>query len=137
MATTKAFGIAELIRHMSYNNTTGKVETTTTITSSAQERSVSKTASGTSIQNLFTFAKATYRAARVSIVATHSSDYHFTTFLLVHDGTTTYDTEFGTVTSGSSKFTVTSDISGDNVRVRVTPINTSTTFKYSIEYVDV
>jgi hypothetical protein len=137
MATTKAFGIAELIRHMSYNKTTGKVESTTTITSSAQERSVSKTTAGVSQQNLFTFAKATYRAARISIVATHSSDYHFTTFLLVHDGTSTYDTEFGTVTSGSSKFTVTSDLSGDNVRVRVTPSNASTTFKYSIEYVDV
>lgn len=137
MATTKAFGIAELIRHMSYNSTTGKVESDTTITSSAQERSVSVVTTGTTAQNLFTFAKATYRAARVSIVATHSSDYHFTTFLLVHDGTSTYDTEFGTVTSGSSKFTVTSDISGDNVRVRVTPSNASTTFKYSIEYVDV
>jgi len=135
--TTKAFGIAELIRHISYNNATGKIESDTKLTSTGQERSVSKTASGTNIQNLFTFAKATYRAARVSIVATHSSDYHFTTFLLVHDGTTTYDTEFGTVTSGSSKFSVTSDISGDDVRVRVTPSNTSTTFKYSIEYVDV
>ena len=135
--TTKAFGIAELIRHISYNNATGKIESDTKLTCTGQERSVSKTASGTNIQNLFTFAKATYRAARVSIVATHSSDYHFTTFLLVHDGTTTYDTEFGTVTSGSSKFSVTSDISGDDVRVRVTPSNTSTTFKYSIEYVDV
>jgi len=137
MATTKAFGIAELIRHLSYNSTTGKVESDTTITSSAQERSVSVTTTGTTAQNLFTFAKATYRAARISIVATHSGDYHFTTFLLVHDGTTTHDTEFGAVYSGSSKFTVTSDISGDNVRVRVTPSNTSTTFKYSIEYVDV
>jgi len=137
MATTKAFGIAELIRHISYNDATGKLESDTKLTSTGQERSVSVSTTGTTVQNLFTFAKATYRAARIGIVATHSGDYHFSTFLLVHDGTSTYDTEFGTIYSGSSKFTVTSDISGDNVRVRVTPSNTSTTFKYSIEYVDV
>lgn len=136
MATTKAFGLAELIRHLSYDNTTGRLTTDSKLETAGQSRSQSFSATGTTEQNILTFAKADYRAAQVKIVATYSGNYHFTSFLIVHDGTTTYDTEFGSVYSSSTLFTITSDISGTNVRVKVTPSNASTTFKYSIEYVD-
>lgn len=136
MPKTKAFGIAELIRHMSYNPSTDKVETSKGLSTSGQQRSQSKSAGSTNAENLLTFAKATYRSAILRIQATQGSNHHTTTFVVIHDGTTTYDTEFATVRSGSSLFTVTSDISGDNVRIRTTAGNASTTYKYSVEYVE-
>lgn len=136
MAITKAFGIAELIRHISYNEATGKIETNKGLSTSGQARSQSKSAEGTNAENLLTFAKATYRSAILRIQATQGSNYHTTTFVVIHDGTTSYDTEFATVRSGSSLFSVTSDISGSNVRIRTTADNASTTYKYSVEYVE-
>lgn len=134
--TTKAFGIAELIRHISYNATTDKVETSKKMSTSGASRSNSKSAASTNAENLVTFAKATYRSAILRVQATQGSNYHTSTFVVIHDNTTTYDTEFATVRSGSSLFSITSDISGNNVRIRTTAGNASTTYKFSIEYVE-
>jgi hypothetical protein len=134
--TTKAFGIAELIRHISYNAATDKVETSKKMETSGASRSNTKSAGGTNAENLVTFAKATYRSAIFKIQATQGSNYHTTTFVIIHDGSTTYDTEFATVRSGSSLFSVTSDVSGNNVRIRTTAANANTTYKYSVEYVE-
>ena len=51
-------------------------------------------------------------------------------FIIVHDGTTTYNTEYAIIKTGSSLATFSSDISSGNVRLLVTPASTdSTTFK--------
>ena len=50
--------------------------------------------------------------------------------LAVHNGTTVSFTEFGSLATGSSVASYTMDVSGGNMRLRVTPATTnSTVFK--------
>ena len=49
--------------------------------------------------------------------------------MLIHDGTTAYVTEYGTVYSNNELYTVSGDINGNNIRLRVTPTGSGTTFK--------
>ena len=71
-----------------------------------------------------------FRSAKYQIQVTSGSSYHTSEFIVVHDGTTTYNTEFGTIKTGSSLASFDSDISSGSVRLLVTPSSTdSTTFK--------
>ena len=49
--------------------------------------------------------------------------------LLIHDGTNTHMTEYGVIHTGSSLYTVSSDISGATVRLLCSPVNANTTIK--------
>ena len=78
-----------------------------------------------------TFSKVTYRTVKYYVELSTASAYQATELFLTHDGTYVYITEYATVTSGSSLGTINSDISGDNVRLLVTPVNTNTTVKFA------
>ena len=78
-----------------------------------------------------TFSKVTYRTVKYYVELSTASAYQATELFLTHDGTSVYITEYATVTSGSSLGTINSDISGDNVRLLVTPVNTNTTVKFA------
>lgn len=61
-----------------------------------------------------------------------NSKVHMTELMVVHDGTTASATEYGTINTGTSLFSVDVDISGGNFRIRITPTSaTSTTFNVS------
>jgi len=76
-----------------------------------------------------TFQAAAYRTAKYLVQMTAGTDYHTTEVVIIHDGTNTYMTEYGTIFTNTSLGTVDSDISGGNVRLLVTPANINTTVK--------
>ena len=76
-----------------------------------------------------TFPAQSYRTAKYLVQMTSGSNYHATEVLLIHDGTTVYMTEFGTIFTNASLGTIDGDINSGNVRLLVTPANTSTQVK--------
>ena len=76
------------------------------------------------------FSKESYRSAKWQIQVTRGGTYHTVEFLVVHNGTATFNTEYAIIKTNDSLATFDTDISGDNVRLLVTPASdTSTTFK--------
>ena len=76
-----------------------------------------------------TFPAQSYRTAKYLVQMTNGSNYHATEVLLIHDGTTVYMTEYGTIFSNASFGTIDGDINSGSVRLLVTPANTSTQVK--------
>lgn len=90
----------------------------------------SLTTTSTSQVPLDVFSKETFRSAKYQIQVTRGNSYNTSEFIVVHDGTTTYNTEYGITRTGDSLASFSSDISGNNVRLLVTPSSaSSTTFK--------
>ena len=85
------------------------------------------TSSETQIDN---FSTSTYRCAKYFIQITEGTSYHTTEISVVHDGTTTYNTEYGTLKTNELLSTFDTDIDTGNVRLLATPASASpTTFK--------
>lgn len=89
--------------------------------------STSKTATvaTTTITNVDTFPLATYRSGRYLIQITQGSNYQMSELRIIHNGTTTYITEYSVLETNGELGDFTADISGADVRVRVT-MKTST-----------
>lgn len=64
--------------------------------------------------------KSVYRSVEYSIQATQGSQYHYTKLLVIHNGTDTFLTEYGTVYTSSPIASYTSDIGGNFIRLRAT-----------------
>ena len=95
----------------------------------AIEAAISTTTT-TSASNIDTFVAATFRSAQYQIQITQGSNYHVTTLNVLHDGTSVYLNEFGTIRTGASLATFDADINSGSVRVRATPTtDSSTVFK--------
>lgn len=75
------------------------------------------------------FQTTSYRTAKYLVQMTAGTDYHSTEILLIHDGTTVYMTEYGTIFTNASLGTFDGDISSGLVRLLVTPANINTTIK--------
>jgi len=75
------------------------------------------------------FQSTAYRTAKYLVQMTAGTDYHSTEILLIHDGTTVYMTEYGTIFTNASLGTFDGDISSGLVRLLVTPANINTTIK--------
>ena len=77
----------------------------------------------------------TNRSVEFFVQASHSSGYEALKIMVIHDGTNTYNTQYGLIRTGSSlcssyTTTITTDGGGTkNLRLRATPTNTNTTFK--------
>jgi hypothetical protein len=77
----------------------------------------------------------TNRTVEFFVQASHSSGYEALKVMAIHDGTNTYNTQYGLIRSGSSlcsSYTTTiATIGGGSkvIRLRATPTNTNTTFK--------
>jgi len=75
------------------------------------------------------------RSVEFFVQASHSSGYEALKIIAIHDGTNTYNTQYGLIRSGSSlcsSYTTTiATVAGGSkvLRLRATPINTNTTFK--------
>ena len=82
--------------------------------------------SSTSQFTLDTFSASTFRTAKytISIKNTTDSDYQALEILMFHDGTTVYLTQYASIFDNGAQATFDADISGGNVRLRVTPAST-------------
>jgi hypothetical protein len=90
------------------------------------------TTTTTDESNIDTFDASVFRSAQYQVQITQGSSYHVTTLNVLHDGSSVYLSEFGTIKTGSSLATFDADIDSGNVRVRATPSSaTSTVFKVS------
>ena len=69
------------------------------------------------------------KSIKYVVSATHSSGTHAAEVLLINDGSNAHFVQYGDAFSASSLFTLSSDISGGNMRLLVTPANTNTTFQ--------
>ena len=89
--------------------------------------------SATTATNISSFSASTFRSAKYLVQVTNNTDstYHTTEILIIHDGTDTYMTEYGSMFTGAAaEATFTSDISSGSVRLLANPASSdSMTFK--------
>ena len=88
------------------------------------------TTNSTSPAVVMSISASTYRSVHYQVQVTEGSNYNMTTINVIHDGTTTYMSEYGTINQPIGIATFTSDISGGALRLIGYPAFTSsTTFK--------
>jgi len=92
------------------------------------------TTATTANQSIFaTLSATTYRSVEFLIQSTQGTSYQFEKLITVHNGTTTYDSEYANVTNENLVASYVTDISGGNIRLLVTPASASST-TYKIQY---
>ena len=90
------------------------------------------TTTSTSADTVASVSATLNRSATFQVQVTRGTQYHMTTINVIHDGTNAFMSEYGTVRTGEILATFDADISGGNLRLRVTPTSTaSTVFKLS------
>ena len=72
-------------------------------------------------------ATSTYRSVEYTIQATQGTNFHTTKIIALHDGTTAYHTEYGSIFNNVGVSTYNVDVSGGNIRLLATPTSASTT----------
>ena len=88
------------------------------------------TTTSTSASAVMTISASTYRSVNYQIQVTRGTNYNMTTINVIHDGTDTYMTEYGTINQPVGIATFSSDISGGSLRLIGHPSSPSdTTFK--------
>tara|TARA_R100000030_G_scaffold27799_1_gene20233 strand:- start:2102 stop:4486 length:2385 start_codon:yes stop_codon:yes gene_type:complete len=103
--------------------------TATTIVSLEAATSTTTTTSETAVD---TFSATVYRSAQYQIQITQGTSYHVTTLNVLHDGSSVYLSEFGTIRNGSVLATFDADVNSGSVRIKATPSSdSSTVFKIS------
>jgi fibronectin-binding autotransporter adhesin len=94
------------------------------------------TTTATTQTTLVQYPTATYNTGELTIKAVSNGVIHTTKMLVVSNTTVAIATEYGSLLTGSSLYTVDCDISAGNTRIRVTPATTvSTAFKASYELI--
>ena len=73
------------------------------------------------------FSATTYGSAKLLIQATQGANRHISELLVVHDGTTASATEYGTILTDTSLFTVDVDINNNNLRILATGTSATST----------
>ena len=88
------------------------------------------TTTSTSQATVMSISATTYRSASYQIQAVQGSNYNMTTINVIHDGTTTYMNEFGTLNQPTGIATFSTDINSGALRLLGYPASSSsTTFK--------
>ena len=88
------------------------------------------TTNSTSPAVVMSISASTYRSVHYQVQVTEGSNYNMTTINVIHDGTTTYMSEYGTINQPIGIATFSSDFSGGALRLLGHPAFTSsTTFK--------
>ena len=80
----------------------------------------STTVASTSATTIATHAAATYRTVKYLVQCTQGTDYHSTEINLIHDGSTVYITEYGTLFDNAALGTFSASISGGNILLQIT-----------------
>lgn len=94
--------------------------TLTTAPSSDTFTTVTATVATTSATAVDSWAISSYRSAKYYVQITQGTDYQFSEVMVIHDGTTTYDTEYAVLETNGPLATITSAINGSNLELRVT-----------------
>lgn len=81
----------------------------------------STTLATTSQSTIATHSATTYRSVKYQIQCSQGTDYHITEINLLHDGTTAYITEYGTIFDNATLGTFDATISGGNILLQMTP----------------
>ena len=103
------------------------IQDTATVTTTATTQTV-----------LATYAVATYATGKFMIQATTGGNRHISELLVTHNGTVSTATEYAILKTAGNLFTVTTDISGGNVRILVTSASaTSTVYKTTFTLIGV
>jgi len=76
---------------------------------------------------IMSISASTYRSAQYQVQVTEGTNYNMTTINIIHDGTETYMTEYGTINQPIGVSTFSSDISGGSLRLIAHPSFASTT----------
>jgi hypothetical protein len=72
-------------------------------------------------------ATSTYRSVEYTIQATEGTNFHTTKIIALHDGTTAYHTEYGSIFNNVGVSTYNVDVSGGKIRLLATPTSASST----------
>ena len=112
--TATGSSVAQVLNNGDFSDNTSAVELTTT----------------TANQTLDSFATADYRTAKYLVQAINGADVHSTEVFLTHDDNDVYITEYATIYTNTSLFTISAEISGTNLNVIVTPTSANTTFDF-------
>jgi len=83
---------------------------------------------------LHTLNSSEYRSVEYSIQVDQGSNFHLTKLLTIHDGTTAYLTEYGTIFNNSTIATYNVDIAGGNIRLLATA-GSATAANYVVNFV--
>lgn len=67
------------------------------------------------------FNKVAYRTAKYLVSITSNAQFHSSEVLVMHDGTTAYSTEYGTIYSNNSLGVISANLNNANVELIVTP----------------
>jgi hypothetical protein len=96
--------------------------------------SATSTLSSTSQTAIHTgLSTSTYRSVEYNIQATQGTNFHVTKILALHNGTTAYSNEYGSIFNNTSVALFDVDISAGNIRLLATG-STSSTTNYTINY---
>lgn len=88
------------------------------------------TTSGIGTAVIMSISASTYRSVNYQVQVTEGTNYNMTTINVIHDGTNTYMTEYGTINQPIGIATFSSDVSGGSLRLLAYPsFASSTTFK--------
>lgn len=102
---------------------------------SVRDTATSTTTATTQV-TLFEYPVATYDSCDVIIKAVTGGERHTTKLLVTANSTVAIATEYGTLQTGSSLYSVDVDVTSSNTRIRITPASaTSTVFKASYELI--
>jgi hypothetical protein len=89
------------------------------------------TTTTTALQVVDSLPIATYRSAKYVVQVTSGTAYQVSEILVIHDGTTAYITEYGTMATGAALATFSADVITGNLVLQVTPVNAATVIKAS------
>jgi len=85
------------------------------------------TTNSTNQEVVMSISASTYRSVQYQVQVTEGTNYNMTSINLIHDGTTTYMSEYGTINQPIGVATFSSDISGGALRLIGYPAFASTT----------
>jgi len=100
-----------------------------TISANSAIASNTKTTSSAIQQTIDTFSKSVYRSAKYEAQVTSGSNYHVIELRIMHDGVTVYMAQYGEMYTSVPLGAFDAEISGDNLNLLFTPVNSINTIK--------
>lgn len=124
VTTANVTGLAAFGANVTLSGTvTSNVKTTGVVISNSIgfAQATSFTFTNTAAFAVDSFPAASYRAAEFLLSMQSGTNYHSSKILLLHDGSTSYITEYGSLLNNVSLGTISSTVSGGNVNLVITP----------------
>ena len=96
------------------------------------------TTTSTTQTTVASISASTHRSVEFLVQATEGTNYHVVKVLVIHDGSTAYNTQYGEMFTNTSVFSLDADISGGNIRLLGTSASAnSTVYKISFQSIKV